>query len=240
MFIPRQFIDHFSWGDYVLETLYPLAWIFKKINGPIIVDNEKIFQYLSNDLKKLNIQVLRIPNTGIWVRQLHVVGSCQKYDNFNLKNIVKFKRFYTEIHSSNNQANSSISASYKGVYLSRSGLKNINPKNQRTIKNEKELEDKLEILGFKIIHPHNLTNSQIIAALSGVQTIIGPWGSAFLHLAFCKPKNVIEIAHRECWGPACLKMGYAMGVENYFIYQIADDNVPINHFIDKMWRILPN
>ena len=30
LFIPRQFIDHFSWGDYVLETLYPLAWIFKK------------------------------------------------------------------------------------------------------------------------------------------------------------------------------------------------------------------
>lgn len=232
-FLPRQFIDHFSWGDYVLETLYPLAWIYKKINAPIIVDNDKVFQYLSNDAGNLAIKVVRIPITGLWVNRLHVVGGCQVYDNFCYKNIIKFKHFYSKIYPPLSPP-PTFSETCDRVYLSRLGLENVNPRNPRKINNENELEDRLRTLGFKIIHPHKNTNQEIISAMKGARTVIGPWGSAFLHLAFSKPKNIIEIAHTGCWGPACLKMGVAMGVVNYHVYQIDNNEMPIEHFIQKV------
>jgi hypothetical protein len=86
------------------------------------------------------------------------------------------------------------SPSHDRIYLSRSRLK----AGLRLSVNEVELEQRLEAMGFAIVHPQELKLGQLIALLNSAKIITGSMGSAMHNILFrssSEPLTVINIAH---------------------------------------------
>jgi len=216
IFIPRQFVDQGTWGDYIIEFLLPLSCVDIKNKIPILLDAEFIKKNAPNDLKTLGYNYLEIPESGLNVKKLQIITPCQSFDNFEKENIESLKKLFPV------KINKKIIKSQR-VYLSRLGYLNSKNKNSRVLGNELELEIFLSNRGFQILKAHELPNEILREHLSNAEVIVGGWGSAFINALWGNPSIIIEIAHDKVWGPACIKMGIAMGVPKYIILKTDQD-----------------
>lgn len=217
IFIPRQFIDQGTWGDYIIEFLLPLSCVDIKNRRPILLDADFIKKYAPNDLNKLGLNYLEIPKSGFSIKELQIITPCQSFDNFERDNIRNLQNLFPVKRNS-------ISVKTQRVYLSRLGHLNSKNKNSRVLKNELEVEIFLSNRGFQILKAHELPNDILRERLSNADVVVGGWGSAFINALWGNPSIIIEIAHDSVWGPACIKMGIAMGVPNYIVLKTNKDS----------------
>ena len=87
--------------------------------------------------------------------------------------------------------------------------------------NENECMQLLDILGFKLIDPSNLSLAQQVEAFSNAEIILGPHGAGLTNIMFCNPgTKVIEIRSQHQGGEyssaTCYEeLSRIMGVKHY-------------------------
>jgi capsular polysaccharide biosynthesis protein len=72
------------------------------------------------------------------------------------------------------------------IYLVRRGMDN-----KRTLINYKEIEAYFTSLGFQLVEPHLLSLEEKVSVFSNASIVVGPFGSAFSNLIFCKKKTKV-------------------------------------------------
>jgi hypothetical protein len=209
--ISQQFVDQGTFGDYVIELLIPLAASRDYINQPILVENNYACSFLRADCTKLGIKTLAIPPSGVQVKHLRIIGSPQIYDNFSSFGTKALVKSFPVGNARVNKEGM--------IYLSRVGLVRSCSKRQREIKNETHIEEFLSGFGFSIIRPHECDNSTIRAAIHASRIVVGSHGSGLIHLAWGQPELVIELANKECWGCAFIKLALASGIKKYHVIE---------------------
>jgi hypothetical protein len=91
-FIPRQVIDHGTYGDYFAEFLVPFCSHQVKKEYPLLIDADFVYKYIKRDLYPIGyLNILRIPETGLHVRKLIIKTADQFFDNFIPQNLLKLK-----------------------------------------------------------------------------------------------------------------------------------------------------
>ena len=73
--------------------------------------------------------------------------------------------------------------STRRLYLSRAGA------GRRDLVNEQEICALLAPLGFEVFEPHKHSVSEQVRAFAAADAVIGPTGSAFASIVFCRPRN---------------------------------------------------
>lgn len=231
IFIPRHIVDQGTYGDYILELLLPLTNNLLELNSVLLIDSDFNEKYGINDLDYLGVEHHRIPLNGYYVKNLTVLNPCQYFDHFNKNNLKKLTKAFPLDPTLENSRTGKI-------YLSRSGVKTHNQKQVRSIQNESELERVLKSIGFEIIYPHLMENVAIRAKLSDAHTVVGPAGSAFIHLAWGKPKDIVEIASVECWNPTWVYLSHAMQSLSHTVVMAENGNIEISKVIEVLKKEL--
>jgi capsular polysaccharide biosynthesis protein len=93
----------------------------------------------------------------------------------------------------------------------------------RPLINEAEVRARFEAHGFHTIHPERLSLAALHALLSGADHVAGPYGSAFLNLAFCARK------------PACLVCApaYYLGFQREVTLWLGAMGAPFGLFLGE-------
>jgi capsular polysaccharide biosynthesis protein len=69
---------------------------------------------------------------------------------------------------------------------------------RRRLANERELEKRLQGMGFRVLLPEDLPFEQQVSAFARARLIVAPHGAGLANLVFCNPGvNVIELFHPE-------------------------------------------
>jgi hypothetical protein len=204
--ISRQLIHRGTWGDYFLEFLMSAAWLSASERRTVLADCAYVRKHAPADRESLGIDLLEIPESGIHVDVLEVVGPSQLFNNFEFANIRRMReRFPAGLAPSRPEA----------VYLSRVGVTPEVSKHPRHIVNEPEIETFLSAQGFEILRAHEVGNAQVRARLAEANLVIGSWGAAMLNLIWGSPAAVIELAAERAWSPTALKICAALNVGSY-------------------------
>jgi len=225
--IPRQFVDQGTFGDYLIELILPLTNSLSNITQPLLIDSDFNDRFGKKDLSHLQVQYMRIPQNGIYVKNLKIITPVQYFDHFNNLNLQRMVKCFP--------IDSSLPTSLTGrIYLSRSGIKSNNQKQERVLRNEPELEKALSSIGFEIIYPHLMENAPLRAKLSDAHTVVGPAGSAFIHIAWGKPKDIVEIASFECWNPTWVYLSNAVHSLSHTVIMAKDGYIEISKVTDVL------
>lgn len=62
---------------------------------------------------------------------------------------------------------------------------------RRAVTNEAELIEKLELLGYKILHPHKVTFQEQVDALAKADFVLAPHGAGLANTVFCRPGSKV-------------------------------------------------
>ena len=62
---------------------------------------------------------------------------------------------------------------------------------RRAVTNEAELIEKLELLGYKILHPHKVTFQEQVDALVKADFVLAPHGAGLANTVFCRPGSKV-------------------------------------------------
>ena len=220
-FIPRQVIDHGTYGDYFAEFLIPFCSHQVKTEHPLLIDADFIYKYIKSDLYPIGyLNIIRIPPTGLHVRKLIIKTPVQFFDNFLPQNLVKLKEVFpveepTEMIDK--------------IYISRIGfVPDFSNKNQRKIINEQQVEQYLQNAGFYVLRCHESNSKECRSILKNAKTIVFNHGSGFINAAWSTPNTVIELASEEWWNPYFLKLCVAMKVKKYSVIQTKANKISID------------
>jgi len=120
---------------------------------------------------------------------------------------------------------------YSKIYVSR-GI----ARNGRYLSSEPQIIEILKSKGFKIITMDGLSVLEQAYLFMHADTIIGPHGSAFVNMLFCRPKTKII----EMFGPGYISghdysLAYQIGLEWFFIEGVSTDtksNFNSNYFVE--------
>jgi len=210
--VSRQLVDQGTYGDYFIEFLLPLCRMIDAVKGPVIADAALIAKYCVFDLESLGLHSIReIPDSGLLVKELTVIGPCQPFDNFHAINLAAVRKVFP-IESSD------ATTKHDKIYISRLGF--IEPtsiKQSRILENEAEVEEFLASKGFLILRPDGKNNRQLRTQLSSADMIVFNHGSGYLNAIWGKPRFVVELADEKWWNPAFLRLGRGMGVKKYHV-----------------------
>ena len=208
--VSRQLVDQGTYGDYFIEFLLALCRSRVAVKPPLLADANFIEKYCAADLRALGLPpCLSIPNDGIQVDELTVIGPCQPFDNFdpdNLRAVVS--TFPANISPDNDR--------HKKFYLSRSNFYEVSSsKQRRSLDNEAEIEQFLSARGFKILRPDSENNIDTRMQLTSADVVVFNHGSGFFNAIWGKPRLVIELANEKWWNPAFLRLSRGMKVADY-------------------------
>lgn len=199
--------DSGTFGDYCIEFLLPLCSSLGSITSPVLLDADFVRTYAPQDLDRFGLAYLEVPEDGVLVEKLTVLGPCQNWDNFLTVNIQAAQQGHGLYPSPEHSSK---------VYLSRVGVEQrANAKQLRNICNELAVEAFLRSRGFEIVRTHLMSNEEVRKKLSRASVVAGSHGAAFTHLMFSQPRTVIELASPEWWVPCYLKLCAAIGVVRY-------------------------
>lgn len=106
----------------------------------------------------------------------------------------------------------SVSSKYKKIFLPRRGGFG------KGIVNGQEVEDYFKMNGFQFVEPHKVTLDEKIQIFQSAEIIVGPFGSAFTNLIFCKPGTKVLIFSN-----------YQRVFENYFSMPLQYYGVDIHY-----------
>lgn len=203
--ISTQMVDQGSYGDFVLEFSLPLAANYQRIDGPMLVACGYVSKFCGPDLEPLHIAKFEIPETGVSVDELTIVGPCQIYDNFTRHNVLAMRSAFpvTPAKPSRN------------VYISRAGYSETSEKRPRVIKNEVEIEGLLASRGFNVLRAHEVPNCRMREAVAGAEIVVGSHGSGLFHLLWGNPRAIVELASESWWGASCYKFSQVLQTPAY-------------------------
>ena len=222
--VSRQFVNNGTWGDYFLEFLMPMAWIPVNSGRIVLCDCGFISKYASKESEVLGFDCHDIPDGGIEIKNLEVIGPCQIFNNFEEANIGRLRERFPVTADR---------LSSKRVFLSRLGVTCGNTKNARAIANEADVAAYLASEGFDILYPHEMANHEIRARIAEAEVIVGCWGAAMLNTAWSRPGTVIELVSEKIWSPTAVKLSLANGVERHIAIRTTDHRIPID-FLSKI------
>lgn len=209
--ISRQLIDQGTYGDYFIEFLLPLCRSSRAVQAPLLADADFIGKYCDVDLKQLGFPPSkRIPDEGVSVKTLTVIGPCQPFDNFAADNLAAVVNAFPAKPPQRERTGR--------FYLSRRGfVEKSSSKQRRSLDNEAEIEEFLVHRGFDILRPDGTNNSEMRNQLSIATIVIFNHGSGFFNAIWGRPRFVVELASEEWWNPAFLRLSRAMGVAAYHL-----------------------
>lgn len=229
-FIPRQVIDHGTYGDYFAEFLIPFCSCQIKKGSPILIDSDFIEKYVKSDLSLIGCnRIVRIPDCGLHVKKLTIKAPVQYFDNFLPQNLVKLKEVFPVEDSAEK---------LDKIYISRVGfVAAYSNKNQRKIFNEPEVEKFLEEAGFYILRCHDRSSKECRSILKNAKTIVFNHGSGFVNAAWSAPDAVIELASEEWWNPYFLKLCVAMNVKKYSAIKTENNKISIEQLAEELKKL---
>jgi hypothetical protein len=205
--VARSTNDQGTFGDYVIEFLFPFAWVSSDLPGPYLLDADFVRRFAPGDLAAKECQWMDIPPPGLRVGRLSVVGPAQHWDNFAGANIDQVRAHFGIAPA--RQAG-------RKIFLSRLGwVPDAGSKQSRSVANEAEVESFLRGRGFWILRPHTMDNDSIRAAIRQADVVVATHGAAMTHLMFAQPSAVVELASLSWWVPCYLKMCRALQVPYY-------------------------
>jgi capsular polysaccharide biosynthesis protein len=222
-FIPRQFVKHGTYGDYIMEFLLPFCNSEIDRKMPLLIDASFIYKNILNESKELGHNDIRlISKPGVRVGKLYIPPCCQVFDHFTIQNLESISHRF--------QIKESDIPTHSGkVYLSRFGFPLTGREKQfRIISNEMEIEEFLSEKGFLIIRSHELSNNIVRAMLKNAKYIVANHGSAMFHLMWSRPKCIIELAEESWWNQCFVKLGYAIGAGDYHVVKSDNGIIDIN------------
>lgn len=104
-------------------------------------------------------------------------------------------------------------------------------KNGRTFVNEIEIENALKDFGFIFCVLENYTISEQANLFYGADVIIGPHGSGFTNIVFCRPNTIVIDIFSPNWINACFySIAYQINLRYNFL---VGDNLEINSSISN-------
>ena len=217
--VSRQFVNNGTWGDYFLEFLMPMAWVPVNSGRIVLCDCGFISKYASKESEVLGFDCHDIPDGGIEIKNLEVIGPCQIFNNFEEANIRKLReRFPVKADEGGS----------KKVFLSRLGVNCENAKNARVIANEPDIAAYLASEGFDILYPHEIANREIRERIAGADVIVGCWGAAMLNTVWSQPRTVIELVAENIWSPTYIKLSLANRVDRHIAIRTTDHCISID------------
>jgi hypothetical protein len=226
-FIPRQLIDHGTYGYYFAEFLIPFCCHQIKKENTLLIDADFIEKYAKLDLETIGYHnSIRIPAGGVRVKKLTIKLPVQFFDNFMSQNLLKLKEMFPVENPSYKN---------KKVYISRVGFEpDFANKNQRKIINEVEVEQYLRSAGFYILRSHEQNNKDCRSILKAAEIIVFNHGSGFINAAWSTPTKVIELASEEWWNPYFLKLCVAMDVKKYSVIKTQNNKISLEKLADEL------
>jgi len=221
--ISTQIVDQGSYGDFVLEFSLPLAANREHVEGPLLIERGYISSYCDEDLKALLMEKYSIPENGVLVDELTIVGPCQIYDNFTRHNVLAIRSAFPVAPAK----------TARNVYISRAGYRQVSDKTARHIKNEVEVEDYLRNKGFEIFRAHEAPNKLVREAVASANIVIGSHGSGLFHLLWGNPRAIIEVASEGWWGASCYKFSQVLQTPSYQVLATDDEVISLEK-LDSM------
>ena len=106
---------------------------------------------------------------------------------------------------------SSTDKNTRRLYLSRASV------GRRDLINEQEIWGLLAPLGFEIFEPHKYSVSEQVRAFAAADTIIGPTGSAFASIVFCRPGTKIVSLDYSWVDHFVYRLSAACGLKYWYV-----------------------
>lgn len=197
---------HHNFGHFVYQTV-PNILAFRHFNPRlkprlIMLGREYGFHRPYFDLLGVDYDVLYTGEEVVQVRRLHVLEEPERH-SFNLAK-------WRLVRDLAPPPRPELSPFGERIYLSRDGM------DSRRVSNEDELMAYLAPLGFEKVVIQNYPAEVQIGILEKAKAIVGPHGSAFANLIFCRTPKILVEGHAHTY-PELTTFHHWLGFDPYHL-----------------------